>query len=90
MYGRNWAKILFTYFDAHYSKGHCHGVKTMTGIDVHGSVRVCVFGGLGGIKNTRITKWMQRFILVWAIGALCPAVDDPTDCKNERERFGRG
>jgi hypothetical protein len=43
----------------------CHGVETMASIVVRGGVRVCVFGGSGGLKNTRITEGMQWFILVW-------------------------
>ena len=49
----------------------------MASIAVRGSVRVCVSGGSGGLKNTRIIEETQRFILVWAIGALRLAADDP-------------
>jgi predicted ATPase len=54
-----------------------HRVKTATSIAVHGSVRVHVSSGSGGLCNTRITERMQRFILVRTIDALLPAVDDP-------------
>ena len=49
----------------------------MASIVVRGSVRVRVFDGSGGLKNTRITEGMQRFILVRVIGALRPTADDP-------------
>ena len=35
-----------------------HGVKTAASIVVRGSVKVRVFGGSGGLKNTRITEEM--------------------------------
>jgi hypothetical protein len=45
---------------------NCRGVGTMASIIVRVSVRVRVSGGLGGLKNMRITERTQRFILVWA------------------------
>jgi hypothetical protein len=64
----------------------CHVVKTTTSIVVHGSVRVHVSGGSGGLKNTRITKGMQQFILVRAIGALRPAADDSYTQEHPKSR----
>ena len=50
------------------------------------SVRACVSGGLGGLKNTRIIEGMQWFILVQAIDALRPTVDDPYTQKHLESR----
>jgi hypothetical protein len=60
-----------------FSVAECHGVKTTSSIVCSSGVRVHVFGGLGGLKNTRFTEETQWFILIRAIGALCPAADDP-------------
>ena len=47
---------------------------------------VWVSFGSGGLKNTKNTQRMQRFILVWAIGALCLVVDDPCIQENPKSR----
>ena len=44
----------------------CRGVGTAASIVVRVNVRVRAFGGSGGLKNTRIIKGTQRFILVQA------------------------
>jgi hypothetical protein len=61
---------------------------------------VHVSGGSGGLKNTKITKETQQFILVQAIEALHLVCDDPytqehpksrgvtTECKGERYLVG--
>ena len=49
----------------------------MASIVVHRGVRVRVFGGSDGLKNTRFTHGMQWFILVQTIETLHPVADDP-------------
>jgi hypothetical protein len=44
----------------------CRGVRTVASIVIRVGVRVCVFGGSGGLKNTRTTERTQQFILVQA------------------------
>jgi hypothetical protein len=57
---------------------------------------VWVFGGSGGLKNTKDTKRTQWFIVVQAIRALHPTADDPCiqehpkSGNKECKRFGRG
>jgi hypothetical protein len=46
--------------------GWSHGVETVASIVVRVSVRVRVYDGSGGLKNTRITERTQQFILVQA------------------------
>jgi hypothetical protein len=69
-----------------FSVAECRGVKTTSSIVCSSDVRVRVFGGSGGLKNTIITEETQWFILVRAIGALCPAADDPYTQEHPKSR----
>ena len=60
------------------------GVETVASIIVRGGVRVRVFGGSGGLKNTRITERTQWFILIWPIDALRLASNDPYTKKHPK------
>jgi hypothetical protein len=79
-------------------RANYHRVETTASMLFELVSGVCVSGGLGGLKNTRIIERMQRFILVQADDALRPTADDPYTQEHPksgvtiecRMRFGRG
>jgi hypothetical protein len=55
-----------------------HGVKTVASMHYYSSgVTESVSSASSGVTNIKIIERMQRFILVWAIGALHRAANDP-------------